>query len=49
MFEHIVLLKFKPDASIEVQENAIKLAYDFKGNIPGIVQLSAGINATEEI
>ncbi|WP_373233025.1 Dabb family protein [Cohnella sp.] len=49
MFEHIVLLKFKPDVSIEVKESAIKRAHDFKGNIPGIVELSAGINVTEEI
>jgi hypothetical protein len=49
MFEHIVLLKFKPDVSIEAKEIAIKRAHDFKGNIPGIVELSAGINVTEEI
>ncbi|MBU5344745.1 Dabb family protein [Paenibacillus lautus] len=48
MFEHIVLLKFKPDVSIEVKESAIKRAHDFKKNIPGIVELSAGINVTEE-
>lgn len=48
MFEHIVLLKLKPDASIVEQENAVKRAHDFKGNIPGIVDLSAGINVTEE-
>ncbi|MCR2805420.1 Dabb family protein [Paenibacillus soyae] len=49
MFEHIVLLKFKPDVSIEVKESAIKRAHGFKGSIPGIVGLSAGINVTEEI
>ncbi|WP_339264751.1 Dabb family protein [Paenibacillus sp. FSL K6-1330] len=49
MFEHIVLLKFKPDVSIEAKESAIKRAHDFKGNIPGIVELSAGINVTEEV
>ncbi|MGP0585595.1 Dabb family protein [Paenibacillus timonensis] len=49
MFEHIVLLKFKPDASIEIIESAIKRAYDFKGNIPGIAELSAGFNVTEEL
>jgi Stress responsive A/B Barrel Domain. len=49
MFEHIVLLKFKPGVSIAEQEDAVRRAYDFKGKIPGIVDLSAGINATEEI
>ncbi|OIB04975.1 stress protein [Paenibacillus sp. LC231] len=49
MFEHIVLLKFKPDVSIEAKESAIKRAHDFKRNIPGIVELSTGINVTEEI
>ncbi|MBB6634172.1 Dabb family protein [Cohnella thailandensis] len=49
MFEHIVLLKFKPDVPNEVKDGAIKRAHDFKGNIPGIVDLSAGINVTEEV
>ncbi|MEF2966550.1 Dabb family protein [Paenibacillus sp. M1] len=48
MFEHIVLLKFKPDVSDTEKEDAVKRAHDFKGNIPGIVDLSAGINMTEE-
>ncbi|MDR9853658.1 Dabb family protein [Paenibacillus sp. VCA1] len=49
MFEHIVFLKFKPDVSNTEKENAVKRAQDFKGNIPGIIDLSAGINVTEEI
>ncbi|GIP23592.1 Dabb family protein [Paenibacillus sp. J22TS3] len=48
MFEHIVLLKFKPEASDTEKENAVNRAQDFKENIPGIVDLSAGINMTEE-
>jgi len=48
MFEHIVLLKFKPDVSNTEKEDAVKRAHDFKGNIPGIIDLSAGINMTEE-
>ncbi|OWR32040.1 stress protein [Saccharibacillus sp. O23] len=48
MFEHIVLLKFKSDTPIDVQEKAVALAHDFKGKIPGILDLSAGINVTEE-
>ncbi|WP_217595807.1 Dabb family protein [Cohnella sp. GbtcB17] len=49
MFEHIVLLKFKPNVSTEVKEDAVKRAHDFKGKIPGVVGLSAGINITEEV
>lgn len=49
MFEHIVLLKFKPDVAITEKEDAIKRVHDFKGNIPGIVDISAGINITEEV
>ncbi|MCQ4087809.1 Dabb family protein [Saccharibacillus sp. JS10] len=48
MFEHIVLLKLKPEVTAEVQEEAVKRVYGFKGEIPGIVDLSAGINVTEE-
>ncbi|MGZ7444831.1 Dabb family protein [Paenibacillus sp. TH7-28] len=49
MFEHIVLLKLKPNVSIEQQEDVVKRAHAFKRDIPGIVDLSAGINVTEEI
>lgn len=49
MFEHIVLLKFKPDVAFTEKEDAIKRVHDFKGNIPGIVDISAGINITEEV
>ena len=49
LFEHMVLLKFKPDVSIAEQEDAVRRAQNFKGEIPGIVDLSAGINVTEEI
>ncbi|QRG66658.1 Dabb family protein [Brevibacillus choshinensis] len=49
MFEHVVLLKFKPNVVIAEQEDTVKRVYDFKGKIPGIVDLSAGINITEEV
>lgn len=49
MFEHIVLLMFKPGVSTEVKEDAVKRVHDFKGKIPGVVDLSAGVNITEEI
>ncbi|PQP88449.1 Dabb family protein [Paenibacillus sp. AR247] len=40
MFEHIVLLKFKPDVSTAKKEEAVMQVYDFKENIPGITQLN---------
>ncbi|WP_248930247.1 Dabb family protein [Paenibacillus hamazuiensis] len=47
-YEHIVLLKLKPNVTIDEQEDAVKHAYAFKDAIPGIVGLSAGINVTDE-
>ncbi|GAA4874868.1 Dabb family protein [Paenibacillus vulneris] len=49
MFEHIVLLKLKSPISTGQKEEVIKQVYSFKGNIPGIVDISAGINVTEEV
>jgi len=49
MFEHIVLLKLKSDVTADQQEDVVKLAQAFKGKIPGIVDLSVGINVTEEV
>ncbi|MFF2910968.1 Dabb family protein [Paenibacillus sp. NPDC057934] len=48
MYEHIVLFKFNEKGTTEKQEQAIRQVQSFKGNIPGIVELSAGINETEE-
>ncbi|CAM4407453.1 MAG: Dabb family protein [Paenibacillus macerans] len=48
MFEHIVLLKLKSNVSIDQQEDAVKRVHAFRGNIPGIVDLSAGVNVTGE-
>ncbi|MED4228220.1 Dabb family protein [Neobacillus cucumis] len=49
MYEHIVLLKLRPNVTIEEQEEAVKHAHAFKDAIPGIVDLSAGINVSEEV
>lgn len=49
MFEHIVLLKLKSNVPADQQEDVAKRAQAFKGAIPGIVDLSAGINVTEEV
>lgn len=49
MYEHIVLLKLKPNFTIDEHEEVVKLTHAFKDKIPGIVDLSAGINVTEEV
>ena len=49
MYEHIVLLKLKPNVTIDKQEEVVKYAHAFKDTIPGIVDLSAGINVSEEV
>jgi Stress responsive A/B Barrel Domain len=49
MYEHIVLLKLGPNVTIDEQEEAVKHAHAFKDAIPGIVDLSAGINVSEEV
>ncbi|MGG1552956.1 Dabb family protein [Paenibacillus ferrarius] len=49
MYEHIVLLKLKPNVPSDEQEEAVKQVQAFKNKIPGIVDLSVGINVTEEV
>lgn len=49
MYEHIVLLKFKEhNGTVLNHEDALKTVNSFKASIPGIVDLSAGINVSEE-
>ncbi|UJF33018.1 Dabb family protein [Paenibacillus hexagrammi] len=48
-YEHIVLLKLKPDVPIEEQEEAVTQVQAFKNKIPGIVDLIVGVNVTEEV
>ncbi|NRD79839.1 Dabb family protein [Bacillus sp. BRMEA1] len=49
MYEHIVILKLGSKVTIYEQEEAVKLVHTFKETIPGIVDLSAGINVSEEV
>ncbi|WP_123042568.1 Dabb family protein [Cohnella candidum] len=49
MFEHIVLLKLNANFSTDRQEDIVKNALAFKDEIPGIVDISAGMNVTEEV
>jgi len=49
MYEHIVLLKLSPNVTTAEQEEAVKQVHAFKDTIPGIIDLSAGINVSEEV
>ncbi|MNO40539.1 Stress responsive A/B Barrel Domain protein [compost metagenome] len=49
MYEHIVLFKFNNRTTAEQQEEIIQTVKSFKTAIPGIIELSAGINVTEEV
>jgi len=48
MYEHLVLFKFKTELSEPHMQELIRTLHAFKGVIPGISELTAGINATEE-
>lgn len=49
MYEHIVLFKFNTSSTAEKQEEVIQTVKSFKTSIPGIIELSAGFNVTEEV
>ncbi|GGF96003.1 Dabb family protein [Paenibacillus abyssi] len=48
MFEHLVTFKFNNKITPQKQQELLHLLLSFKGHIPGIVDLTAGINVTEE-
>jgi Stress responsive A/B Barrel Domain len=48
MYEHIVTFKFNENITPEKKQNLLNQIKSFKGRIPGIVELTAGINVTEE-
>ena len=48
MIEHIVVFKFYDKVSLEQEQKLLNKLLAFKGSIPGIVDISAGINQTEE-
>ncbi|TCN21155.1 Dabb family protein [Mesobacillus foraminis] len=49
MYEHIVTFKFNEHITFEKEQELLKQLKSFKGKIPGIMELTAGINVTEEI
>jgi hypothetical protein len=49
MYEHLVSFKFKESYSPDKVKMLLDTLLSFKGRIPGIVELTAGVNVTEEI
>lgn len=48
MFEHLVVFKLSANASPAKYQELLDQLLAFRGRIPGIVDISAGINVTEE-
>jgi hypothetical protein len=48
MYEHLVLFKFNDSLTPKKEQELLEKLKAFKGRIPGIVELTAGINVTEE-
>lgn len=48
MYEHLVVFRFRPDVPTAKQQELLDQLLAFRGAIPGIAQLTAGINVTEE-
>ena len=48
MYEHMVFFKFNERLTKEKEQELLNMLTGFKGEIPGIVGLTAGINVTEE-
>jgi hypothetical protein len=49
MYEHLVSFKFNEKMNPQKLKELIEVLLGFKGRIPGIVELSAGINETAEV
>ncbi|MEH7118812.1 Dabb family protein [Neobacillus vireti] len=49
MYEHIVTFKFNGNITLEKEKALLQQIKEFKGKIPGIEELTAGVNMTEEI
>ena len=48
MYEHMVIFKFNDELSQEQEQSYLNQLLAFKGKIPGIVELTAGVNVTDE-
>jgi hypothetical protein len=48
MFEHLVSFKFNDKITTVKEKELLEMLLAFPGQIPGIVDLTAGVNVTEE-
>lgn len=48
MYEHLVVFKFNSSITPEKQKQLVDQLLAFRGQIPGILDMSAGVNVTEE-
>jgi len=48
MYEHIVVFKLNANVTTAKQQELLNQLLAFRGQIPGVVDLSAGINVTDE-
>ncbi|WP_332697630.1 Dabb family protein [Halalkalibacter lacteus] len=49
MIEHLVLFQFNDSITPEKEEELVQKLLSFKGQIPGLVEVTAGLNVTEEV
>ncbi|UKS23967.1 Dabb family protein [Paenibacillus sp. HWE-109] len=49
MYDHLVSFKFKQKLDAEKEQALIETLLSFKNLIPGIVEITAGVNVTEEV
>jgi hypothetical protein len=48
MYEHLVVFKFNSNITPPKQQELLNQLLGFQGRIPGIIDMSAGINVTDE-
>lgn len=48
MYEHLIIFKFQSDVTSAEKSELTHQLLEFKDKIPGIIDLSAGVNTTEE-
>jgi hypothetical protein len=49
MVEHLVLFQFNELITPEKEEELVQKLLSFKGRIPGLVEITAGLNVTEGV
>ncbi|UVI32719.1 Dabb family protein [Paenibacillus spongiae] len=48
MYEHLVSFRFKEELTPEKEQELLDSLYSFKGRIPGLIDVTAGINIKVE-